>query len=224
MLPGFGEMVLRPGNSDMEVIRQIFGERDYDLSGFPQYEKIMAAYSGILDEGCRPIIIDAGANIGASTVFFAEAFPEALVLAIEPEADSARLCEVNASARMNTRTIVAALGGSEGNVSLDVPPGRSWAVRTERSPSGATPLVTIPGLLAEEGSKARLLIVKIDIEGFESDVFEHAAEWIHEPAAILVEIHDWLYPGGGTSRSLFRAAAELEGDVMIRGENLVFIR
>ena len=42
--------------------------------------------------GKRPLIVDAGANIGASAAFFAMTYPTAKIVAIEPEATISRSC------------------------------------------------------------------------------------------------------------------------------------
>ena len=110
-------------------------------------------------------------------------------------------------------------------MTLDVPADhQSWTVRTERSENGDVSLVTIPDLIDAEGPGASLFLVKIDIEGFEKDVFGNATPWIDKSAATIVEIHDWLFPGEGTSRNLFRDMANLEREVLISGENLIFLR
>lgn len=224
VLPDIGPIVFRPGDSDISVIRQVFGTSDYDTRDYVQYERIKARYDELLAQGLLPVIIDAGANIGASAMYFADAFPGARVVAIEPDPDNARVCAMNTSSRTNVRLWQAALGGTPGQVSLESRLNISWGVRTYRSADGEVPIVTILQLIDAEGPTARLFLVKIDIEGFEAEVFEHAEDWIGLPAVIIVEIHDWLLPGEKTSRSLFRATANLECDVLIRGENLVFIQ
>jgi FkbM family methyltransferase len=223
-LLNIGPVVLRPADSDMAVIRQIYGTREYDISSFPQYPRIQKRYSDLLHDRKLPLIIDAGANIGASTRFFSTEYPDALVLAIEPDPENARLCRINTASQTNTRTLQAALGGTPGRVTLAPPDDRSWSIRTERSSDGHVPVVTIPQLVAAEGIDAQLFLVKIDIEGFESDVFEDAGQWIEQPSAIIVEIHDWLFPGQLTSQSLLHAMSGVACDIMIHGENLVFIR
>ena len=87
---------------------------------------------------------------------------------------------------------------------------------------GDVPVVTVSQLLDRvEGGE--LLITKIDIEGFESDLFAEEIGWIGQVAAIFVELHDWMLPGRGTSRS-FRQAIGPEFDMLISGENLIFVR
>jgi hypothetical protein len=68
-----------------------------------------------------------------------------------------------------------------------------------------------------------LLIAKIDIEGFESDLFAADTDWIDQTTVLIIEPHDWMLPGQGSSRT-FRAAMGPEFDMLVSGENLVFVR
>jgi hypothetical protein len=108
----------------------------------------------------------------------------------------------------------------------------SWSNQSERSEKGDVAIVTVADLVALAGPDAALFIVKLDIEGFESDVFSGNCDWVGDPrsvwdggpAMIAVEPHDWMLPGQGTSAS-FQAALFAKGfEVLIRGENLFFVR
>src|SRR5579862_3192338 len=74
----------RKGSSDEQVLEHIFNGHCYDLTRFPCYQGIEAAFNARKAEGKTPLIIDAGANIGISSVFFSMAFPGSKVFAIEP--------------------------------------------------------------------------------------------------------------------------------------------
>lgn len=82
-----GEMTLRPRSSDSAVVTQVFSLLQYDLSRFPQGSQVDREYRKILDRGKRPLIVDLGANIGASVRWFAAKYPEAKIVAVEPDAD-----------------------------------------------------------------------------------------------------------------------------------------
>ena len=66
-------------------------------------------------------------------------------------------------------------------------------------------------------------IAKIDIEGFESDLFATHTDWIAKATALVIEPHDWMLPGKGSSNA-FRAAIGPEFEMLISGENLAFVR
>ena len=67
-------------------------------------------------------------------------------------------------------------------------------------------------------------IAKIDIEGFESEVFLDNLGWLDDIYMLLIEPHDWLFPGQRKSRSLQRAMASRDFEIFISGENLVYVR
>jgi len=223
-LRGVGPVTLRLDNSDADVFRQVFRYREYDLKGTGQWPRVQAAYEALLAAGKRPIIIDAGANVGASTLYFATTYPEAIVVAIEPDAENLELCRRNTRSCPNVRLVEAGLGGEAGLVELRGGENGSWSIMTERSTQGTTALVTVPQLLQQEGDEASLFLVKIDIEGFESDVFETAGEWIDLPAVLFIEMHDWMLPGSYTSASVQRAVATQGFEMLTIGENTAFIR
>ncbi len=74
------------------------------------------------------------------------------------------------------------------------------------------------------GPNARLFIVKIDIEGFERDLFSEGTDWVSDPTVIFLELHDWLFPGKFSSANAQRAMLAQNREMLISGENLVFIR
>jgi FkbM family methyltransferase len=218
-----GPFVFRIGGSDLDVLRQVFRDRQYDLSRFPQSRMISETYQRILDEGHTPILVDAGANIGAAAAYFANAFPRARILAVEPEPSNARLCRENTRRLSNVTVVEAALGANPGWVEVSSPDGRSWSFRTLRSEVGAIPIRTIAQLV-DGVENGRLFAVKMDIEGFEQDVFSDNCEWLRDVTLLIVEPHDWLPGEANTSRTLQRAVASCEFDLLLSGENLVYVR
>ncbi|HTE41165.1 MAG TPA: FkbM family methyltransferase [Steroidobacteraceae bacterium] len=222
-LPGYGRVAVRPGTSDGVVFRQVFIRKEYELPK-AHAERLKTAYDGMLARGVTPVIIDAGANIGAASIWFGSLFPAARVLAIEPERCNADLCLRNTAANQNIRVIQAALAGEEGRVSIANEGAEAWAIRTVMNDSGEIAATTIGGLLRAQGPGSELLIVKIDIEGFEKDVFEGDVAWLEQTKALFVEPHDWMLPGQYTSRNFQQAMFSRGFELLVVGENLVFVR
>jgi hypothetical protein len=75
----------RPGTTDIDVIRYVFKEQAFSLTHLRRWPEIRVFLEAQHNRGRRPLIVDAGAHIGISVVFFALIFPTALVIAIEPE-------------------------------------------------------------------------------------------------------------------------------------------
>ncbi len=72
----------RRSSIDRGVIQQCFKERQYDLPAGFYTEFMQRTYEQILVAGRQPLIVDCGANIGASVLLFATRYPRAHILAI----------------------------------------------------------------------------------------------------------------------------------------------
>lgn len=221
-LPGVGHVYLRPRESDASVFRDIFGSTKYAAHCYPAARaRVEGLYRRIIDSGATPVVIDAGANVGAASLWFKRWLPKAAIVAIEPDASNVEVLRRNLAQHSNAYVLEAAVGSVAGFAHI-IGSDLSWATRTSRSNSGVQ-VVTIEEALATV-SNGRLLVVKIDIEGFEDDLFSENTGWIDQAAMIIVEPHDWLFPEQRTSRSLQRAMGKRDFDVILDGENLVYVR
>ncbi|KQN21262.1 hypothetical protein ASE86_14965 [Sphingomonas sp. Leaf33] len=220
----FGPVHLRRQDTDLLAIRQVLVDREYDLAGLAQMDRLRAIYAAHLARGRRPVIIDAGANIGAASLWFASVFPDAAIVAVEPEPANAAIARLNLAALPHARLVEAAIGAAPGTVGLRTVENQGWAARTHRDTGGegGIAVVTVPDLVAAV-PQGRPFIVKVDIEGFESDLFDRNIAWVEQAAAIIVEPHDWMLPGAGTSQALQAALFGKGREVLISGENLIVI-
>ena len=94
---------------------------------------------------------------------------------------------------------------------------REASVRT----ATAIDAVTINSVMQRHSAK-RNLIVKVDIEGGEEALFRSNADWLDRTDLLIVETHDWLFPGQDTSRTLFSAIAGRNFEVIQKGEYISF--
>jgi FkbM family methyltransferase len=221
---GIGPIHIRKKSSDILVLRQVFRTRQYELGHYPQTGRINKRYRQILDQGKVPLIIDAGANNGCSALWFATKFPNSKVVAIEPDHENFQMCRINTEEKSNITVIEAAIGGVPGFVTLENPTQQSWGVQTTRGGTGNKVEVrTINDIAGSFGSKYELFIVKIDIEGFEVDLFSHNTDWLESPMAIIIELHDWKFPGQFSSVPFQRAIAKYKFEIIMSNENLIYI-
>jgi len=183
------------------------------------------------------VIIDAGANIGLASVYFAKKFPNAKIISIEPENNNYFFLEQNTKSYSNITTIQAALWDKVGeielpNVSLD-----SWDFNTsdasddgELSVPTTTKLglkmqsvktVTVESLLSDY-SLGTIDVLKIDIEGAEKEVFQNHSSWINDVSSIIVELHERMKRGceaefGNIAKKFDEVA--VNGDVFYLSKN-----
>jgi FkbM family methyltransferase len=217
-------IVLRPTDSDLFVASQVFGWREYELP-----REIEAGLTALGRSwracGMVPIIVDGGANAGYSSLFFASRFPEAIVLAVEPNPGSHEILLRNVSRYRNVIPVQAALWRDESGVDLEFEEHGSWAVRTvaPRKDRPATRSVTLEGLL-ENVPGARLLICKLDIEGAEREVCAASAKVLQSAACVIAETHDFLFHDGSCRAAVMEALAPIMAAPVTLGENLVFLQ
>jgi FkbM family methyltransferase len=169
---------VRLRTSDLAVVAQVFVDGEYDT-----------------DYGIEPeCIVDAGANIGASPIYFANRFPAARVVAIEPDpANYAILCS-NVRRWPQITPVHAALWPEDTMVELSDPGYGTWGYQASVSRDGSIPAMSMNRLLESNGLE-RVDLLKIDIEGAERELFEAAGDWIHRVRAIVIELHDQQTPG-----------------------------
>ncbi len=189
-------LLVRPGDSDLAVVRDVFVTRKLEVWVEPMQARITAAYEALLARGAVPVVIDAGAYNGATSIWYARLYPRAVVIALEPDPANFAVMQRNLADYPAVQAVEAALGGEPGWVSI-VPAGQSWGIQTERAESGC-PAITVADAVARvPGGVA--FIVKMNIEGFERDVFSANTEWLDDVAMVHMSPHDWMLPGEGTS-------------------------
>lgn len=217
-----GDIYLRPLASDNIVMSKIFVDREYDIDRFSQGAKVRKKYEEIIANGKTPLIIDAGGNIGLASRFLADAYPKATIVTVEPDPENCKVARKNVFGYSNINLVEAAIGGKTGFVSINENEVEAWAIQTKRA-NGGIPILTINNIL-ERQENCELFIVKIDIEGFESDLFSANVEWAEEAMAIAIEPHDWLLPGAGSSSNFQRTLMNGNRDILIVGENIIMIK
>jgi FkbM family methyltransferase len=214
----------RPGTSDEGTINQIFHHQGYAVRRLRRAHDIFGLIDSQAAIGRRPLIVDAGANIGASAVFFSLTFPTAVTVAIEPEEKNFALLRKNIEG-LDVRCVRAGLSSSRGRVKVTDPGEGHWGFRTEATAEeSGIPCVTVPDIYAQLcGNAVFPFIVKIDIEGAESDVFSKDTDWLAQTPLVILEPHDWLLPKAGTSRGFLQCIAAQPRDFIIVNDNIFSI-
>lgn len=174
-------VVVRHGTSDPLVYGQVFVEDEY--GPFNQ-------------DDIEGLVIDCGANVGYSTVFFLSRWPRCTVVAVEPDPDNFRVLQENL--RPYGSRAVAVWGGvwnKPGYLALSSTPYRDggfWArqvVPVNSDAANALPAFDIPSLMEMAGSD-RIALLKVDIEGAEAVVFDDTStQWIGLVDRVAIELH-----------------------------------
>lgn len=218
---------------DHGVIQQIFQQGDYDLSQWVQGARLMQ-YHLQENQSTPSLIIDAGANIGASVVYFLNVFENSFVYSIEPEINNWHLLEINTMAYRNKLNFHGAISNVDGEVTLEDPGYSDWGFRTQQvnttqtqtNAQNAGNKIRVESICPRsimrrpEVQNTRPLIFKIDIEGGESELFKGDTSWMDDFPLIIIELHDWMLPFSGSAKNFLAAVAKYDFDFVHRGENI----
>jgi FkbM family methyltransferase len=180
---GLGAVIEYTGSELLDRSRYLYGSYEYVYT---------SAFIGQIRPGS--LVVDVGANIGEYTLLAASSTgPDGRVLAIEPNvALHSRLfrsLEINGLS--NVQVLALALGSSETRGTLTVPLGAT-ALGTLRPTAGAdeagTPIAVsirrLDDVLANE-DRDRLSLVKVDVEGWELEVFRGARETLADAKPVI---------------------------------------
>jgi FkbM family methyltransferase len=205
-IPGLAAPIrIRKNTSDLPTFEQIFVEQQYlfRINRFnPEY------------------IIDGGANTGISTVFFANRYPHAKIVAIEPEPSNYALLVQNTAPYGNITPLHAALWNRKTSLAISNPHAEKNAFRIQAA--AATDNSNIPALspadIMETTGFPRLDILKLDIEGAEKELFEeNSGLWLDKTDVIIIELHDWIR--NGCAASFYKAITPYGFSQINSGEN-----
>jgi FkbM family methyltransferase len=199
---------LRSNTTDPGIFGQVFIARQYEIP-----------YS------FEPkTIIDAGANTGLSALYFADRFPHANIVALEPDKDNFEIALQNT--KNNNRIKVMQKGIWHENTYLEIIDSAtkkdSFMVKESLdAASTGIEAISIETILKQEGWP-RIDILKVDIEGSEKELFSGNYEkWLPLTKVIFVEIHDAMKKG--CSKSVFKAISQYNFSFTMKHENLIFI-
>jgi FkbM family methyltransferase len=167
---------MRAGTSDMWVFDQIF-----------LYKEMETDFGSDV-----AFIIDAGANIGLTSAYFACRFPSARILALEVDRQNFELLAANTRPYPNITPLLKGLWYRRANLVIDNPEEHPWAFTvSEAGPERSSTIegVGVGDLLRNFGWE-RVDLLKMDIEGAEMEVLSRGAEeWIDRVRIMAVEFH-----------------------------------
>ena len=203
-------VVIRSGTTDLKCLEKVFIAEEYRLpfEATPQF------------------IVDAGANVGMSTLYFANKFPNARIVAIEPEKSNFDILRRNCANLANVTLMQAALWPDHQDLEIPNYDVNKWEFRVDDrrgrpSDGEQVTAVTMADLLTQIDAE-RIDILKLDIEGSELELFSaDTDQWLHQIHIIAIELHDRFKPG--CAQAFYGALTSRKFVQEINGEN-IFIR
>lgn len=144
-------------------------------------------------------VIDLGANIGLSSIFFAAHYPTCRIFAVEPNPRTYRLLNLNLKKLITEgrcATLQAAVWGTERKLTADPSRGSEhYSIFATVEPP-ETRLVEA-GISGESIKKIidrsgfnHIDLMKVDIEGAEKELFKGDLNWLNRVRCIAIEFHE----------------------------------
>jgi FkbM family methyltransferase len=214
----------RDNASDLMAIDQCFTQAQYDMPVGAHGVLIENIYQEIVASGRQPLIVDCGANIGCSVLWFNARYPKAHIVAVEPAPDNFELLSANC-AGLNVDLRRMGVAATDGRSHLTDTGGGGMAYRTEVNGNGPEiAMLSLQSLLASKfADRYARFILKIDIEGAEKNLFNDNSEMLAEFPLIILEPHDWMLPGQLSSREFFRFHVNAGREFCMKQENVASI-
>ncbi|MFN8351848.1 MAG: FkbM family methyltransferase [Flavobacteriales bacterium] len=186
-----GRVFVRPGTADMATIDQfLIGPYMPATTGAPPLT-----------------VLDCGANIGLAARYLKHAYPDAVIVAIEPDEENHQLLKRNLEGLAGCHAVKAAVWPTDGRVSLQREGLRHSAFRTKEATGSDDTIeaLSIPTIMQRFGMQ-RIGLLKVDIEGAEQELFgANDLSWLVRVDRVAVELHDLFKPGCGDA--FFKAMA-----------------
>lgn len=159
-------------------------------------------------------VIDAGANIGYTAILFANWWPEAQIICIEPDKENYELSVKNTSSYPNIRVLNGALWNKEIHLAIEAGQEDGFVVReinanqTMIKPENLTFGISIDQLL-KTYNVSHIDFLKMNVEGSEKNIFsKNYKTWLPKTKAMLIELHDGK--NAGCSTAVFSATGQYQ--------------
>lgn len=179
------EIFCRVNSSDQLVFKQVFVDKEYDC-----VFEIIKLYNLKVEN-----IIDCGANIGLSSIYFKLEFPNSKICLIEPFIDNYNLLIENLIPYNNVKTILGAIWHKKTNLRIErsFRDKKEWAIQVEECfENSDLKSFTINEIMSIMHFEV-IDILKIDIEGAEKQLFDNeisSLDFLDVTKVLVIEIHD----------------------------------
>jgi|SRR6185437_4292206 len=145
------------------------------------------------------VIIDGGANIGLGTLYLRNNYPDALIIAVEPDRSNFEMLVKNTKPYKNIICYNSGLWNKNAKLKIvNKDAGNESFIVSELNDfdpmDDSIEAITISEII-KRNSITKVDLLKLDIEGSEKKIFENNySDWLSITENILIEIHNWIQP------------------------------
>jgi FkbM family methyltransferase len=178
---------LRENAFDFITLEEVIFEQVYRtiLSHLPRCERI----------------IDLGANIGLASLYFAACYPSCKIAAVEPFDRNYALLVANLSSLIKAgrcHPVLAAVWSEDRVLAIEAPQiaqrYNAYSVRqaddgSQRSNPVEVNGLSVPTIMGRAGFR-EVDLVKVDIEGAETELLRGNLDWLNRTRALAIEFHN----------------------------------
>lgn len=176
-------------SSDMDVFAQIYH--------YLEYKPVVEVFQKHFPNDKVLNFIDAGSNIGLTSVYFSMFFPNSNFITIEPESSNFQTMSYNLAKNGVNTTEKAKAGLWSSNSFLriirDFRDKNDWSFRVEETQEQTDLKAYSINYLIEKNNFETIDILKIDIEGSEKEVLTSPnadVSYLAKTKCVAIEIHD----------------------------------
>lgn len=202
---------VRPGSTDYSVIKQIFTRGELYFN-----------YSKFLNDPL--IIIDCGAHIGVSSMFFVTFFKNPTIYGFEANSNNYKYLTVNTNDCRSIESINKAVWYKNEILNVVDTGYGDWGYMVSKNNINmveSVEAITLDDFIASR-KISEVDIVKLDIEGSEKEIFDIGEnKWLSITKLIIIEFHERLKKGVKSivEEKLFKNGFQFEEK---NGENYLY--
>lgn len=167
-------------------------------------------------------ILDGGANIGGASRYWNKQYPEASIIALEPDPENFEVLIANTSEINKITCVKGAIWSSNTKLSFENDKAWKYALQViEDEANGKIQAYSIPCIMEKFGWDF-IDVLKLDVEGSEVEILsKNTEQWIDKIGTLILELHPDI--DDRCARILFKAFSNRDFNLKWKGENLVLI-
>lgn len=169
---------IRTYSGDFDIFYEIFFRKVYQIPNM------------LFSPGNKNIV-DLGANIGLTSLFFALQYPDAEIYSLEAEGENYKVLEQNVSFLKNIKPKYGAIDINDGKVFLSSPDlSYNFKVSDKIVKNGREIQAYSMFSFMDLCGINHIDLLKIDIEGLEQSLLQYNNEWLKQVDNIIIELHE----------------------------------